>query len=86
MPRLSAQSGVPTSRAGMPTARAASLSTIDRPVQLALPDSMDSLGLWFADFRCVEYPSFSFLNSSLFSFCTASVGVLQSFTMGMHSS
>ena len=46
LPRLFAQSGVPTRRAGTATARQASLSTIDSPVQDALPLSIDSLGLW----------------------------------------
>src|SRR5262245_28502828 len=54
LPRLSAHSGVPTTRAGTHTARQASLSTIDSPVHDALPDAIDSLGLWFGDFRCVE--------------------------------
>ena len=54
LPRLFAHSGVPTSRAGTHTARHASLSTIDSPVHDALPCSIDSFGLWFGAFRCVE--------------------------------
>src|SRR5947209_2965251 len=61
LPVLFAHSGVPTRRAGTATARQASLSTIDRPVQDDLPLAIDSLGLWLAAFRSVEYLTFSFL-------------------------
>src|SRR5262249_2269325 len=54
LPRLLAHSGVTTRRAGMHTARQASLSTIDSPVQLALPCAIDSLGLWLGALRSVE--------------------------------
>src|SRR5690348_4529922 len=77
LPRLSAHRGVPTRRAGTPTARQASLSTIDSPVQEALPRSIDSLGLWLAAFRSVEYCTFSFLKTSELSRATTSGGVLQ---------
>src|SRR6516162_6448785 len=55
LPLLLAHSGVPTRRAGTATARQASLSTIDSPVQDALPLSIDSRGLWLAALRPVEY-------------------------------
>src|SRR5436190_12513371 len=54
LPLLFAHSGVPTSRAGTHTDRHASESTIESPVQDALPCSIDSFGLWFGALRCVE--------------------------------
>src|SRR5262249_18003919 len=84
LPRLLAHSGVPANRAGTQTARHASLSTIDSPVHDALPCSIDSFGLWLGAFRSVEYLTLSFLNNSEFSFWTASDGVLQPLTIGMH--
>ena len=49
-----AHSGVPTTRAGMPTLRQASASKIDSPEQEASPDAIDSFGLWLARLRPVE--------------------------------
>src|ERR1700754_2235876 len=54
LPPLLAHRGVPTRRAGTHTARQASASTIDRPVQDALPCAIDSLGLWLGALRSVE--------------------------------
>src|SRR5262245_27012971 len=82
LPRLFAHSGVPTRRAGTHTARQASLSTIDRPVQDALPCSIDSFGLWLGAFRSVEKRNFSLPNSSAFSLIAASEGVLHPLTIG----
>src|SRR4051812_24138579 len=82
LPRLLAHSGVPTSRAGMQTARQASARTIDRPVHDALPCSIDSVAFWFGAFRSVEYLTLSFLKTSPFSLWAASPGVLHSFATG----
>src|SRR5262245_15783064 len=68
LPRLSAHRGVPTRRAGMHTARQASLSTMDSPVQEALPCAIDSFGLWLGALRCVEYLTFNCLKMVALSF------------------
>ena len=59
LPGLLAHSGVPANRVGTPTLRQASLSRIDRPVHDAMPWSIDSLGLWLAALRWVEYCTLS---------------------------
>src|SRR5262249_50991880 len=51
LPELFDHSGVPASRVGTATLRQASLSRIDRPVQEAVPCSIDSLRLSLALFR-----------------------------------
>ena len=43
----------PAARAGTPTLRQASTSKMDNPVQVAMPCSMDSLGLWLVARRLV---------------------------------
>src|SRR5438046_424234 len=77
LPRLFAHSGVPTTRAGTHTLRQASTSRIDSPVQVASPCSIDSLGLWFAFLRPVEYFTFSLANRVALRRPAASAGVLQ---------
>src|SRR5947209_10645982 len=86
LPRLLAQSGVPTRRAGTQTDRHASQRMIDSPVHEAFPCSIDCDGLWFAAFRSVEYLTFTFLKTNPLSFWAASPGVLQSLTTGRHMS
>src|SRR5215210_7437856 len=68
LPLLLAHSGVPTTRAGMPTLRQASASRIDRPEQEASPDSIDSFGLWLARLRPVEYLTFTVPKRAALSF------------------
>jgi len=53
LPLLFHHIGVPAARAGMPTARHASTRIMERPVQVALPCSMDSFGDWLLRFRSV---------------------------------
>ncbi len=86
LPDLFAHSGVPTRRAGTATLRHASLSRIDSPVHDALPCAIDSLGLWCGFLRPVEYFTFSLGKTVRLSCCAASLGVLHSLIIGMHSS
>jgi hypothetical protein len=53
LPRLSCQLATPATRAGTPTARQASTSRIESPVQVARPCSIDSAGDWFGFLRPV---------------------------------
>src|SRR6478735_7921097 len=76
LPLLLAHSGVPTTRAGMPTLRQASTSRIDSPEQEASPDSIDSFELWLARLRPVEYFTFTLPNRVALIFWAASAGVL----------
>ncbi len=86
LPRLSAQLGVPASRAGTPTARQASASAIDSPVHDAVPCATDSFGLKLGGLRCGAYLSLSAGNSPAFSARAASDAVLHPATIGRQSS
>src|SRR5262245_39667625 len=86
LPDLLAHSGVPTTRAGMPTLRQASTSRIDRPVQEASPDSIDSFGLWLARLRPVEYFTFTLPKRAELIFWAASAGVLLPSIIGRQTS
>ena len=55
LPPRPGQEWMPATRAGIPTARAASTSMIDSPVQVAIPCAIDSRADWSVRSRRVLY-------------------------------